>query len=86
MTKTVGWARLDKTPVRSPFESLHLNHFQLGRWLNHPLAFSLGSSYASRPVIPKRGEKDFDFAHGGGSGLQRYNLKRAHSAMFNLPA
>ena len=86
MTKTVGWARLDKTPVRSPSESLHLNYFQLGRWLNHPLAFSLWSSYAARPVIPKRGEKDFDFAHGGGSGLQRYKLKRAHSAVFNLPA
>ena len=53
-----------------------------GRWLN-PSASSLGSNNAARPVIPKRGEKDFEPAHGGGSGLQRHNLERARSAMFD---
>ncbi|KAF8478053.1 tRNA-splicing endonuclease subunit sen54 N-term-domain-containing protein [Russula ochroleuca] len=38
---------------------------------------------AARPVILKRGEKDFEPAHGGGSGLQRHNLERARSAMFD---
>ena len=40
-------------------------------------------SNAARPVIPKRGEKDFEPASGGGSGLQRHNLERARSAMFD---
>lgn len=43
---------------------------------------SLGNN-AARPVIPKRGGKDFEPADGGGSGLQRHNLERAHSAMFD---
>ena len=38
---------------------------------------------ATRPVIVKRGEKDFEPAQGGGSGLQRHNLERARSAMFD---
>lgn len=39
--------------------------------------------YASaRPVIPKRGEKDFEPAHGHGSGLQLHILDRARGAMF----
>lgn len=38
---------------------------------------------AARPVIPKRGEKDFEPAQGGGSGLQRHNLERSRSAMFD---
>ena len=38
---------------------------------------------AVRPVIPKRGEKDFEPTQGGGSGLQRHNLERARSAMFD---
>ncbi|KAI0252433.1 tRNA-splicing endonuclease subunit sen54 N-term-domain-containing protein [Lactifluus subvellereus] len=42
----------------------------------------LGNS-AARPVIPKRGEKDFEPADGGGSGLQRHNLERARSAMLD---
>lgn len=42
----------------------------------------LGNS-AARPVIPKRGEKDFEPTNGGGSGLQRHNLERARLAMFD---
>ncbi|KAI9458809.1 tRNA-splicing endonuclease subunit sen54 N-term-domain-containing protein [Russula earlei] len=41
-----------------------------------------GNSTA-RPIIPKRGEKDFEPAQGGGSGLQRHNLERARAAMFD---
>ncbi|KAH7885521.1 tRNA-splicing endonuclease subunit sen54 N-term-domain-containing protein [Phlebopus sp. FC_14] len=37
---------------------------------------------AARPVIPKRGEKDFEPAPGGGSGLQLHVLDRARGAMF----
>lgn len=44
--------------------------------------FSMGNAPA-RPVILKRGEKDFEPAHGGGSGLQRHNLELARSAMFD---
>ena len=36
---------------------------------------------AARPVIPKRGEKDFEPAPGGASGLQLHNLDRARDAM-----
>lgn len=36
-----------------------------------------------RPVIPKRGEKDFEPAPGGGSGLQVHVLDRARAAMFD---
>ena len=43
---------------------------------------STGSG-AARPVIPKRGEKDFEPAQGVGSGLQHHNLERARSAMFD---
>lgn len=38
---------------------------------------------AVRPVIPKRGEKDFEPAPGGGSGLQVHVLDRARAAMFD---
>ncbi|KAF8272210.1 tRNA-splicing endonuclease subunit sen54 N-term-domain-containing protein [Lactarius quietus] len=38
---------------------------------------------AARPMIPKRGEKDFEPTNGGGSGLQRHNLERARLAMFD---
>lgn len=38
---------------------------------------------AMRPVIPKRGEKDFEPAPGGGSGLQVHVLDRARAAMFD---
>ncbi|KAG1763639.1 hypothetical protein EDD22DRAFT_1022378 [Suillus occidentalis] len=38
-----------------------------------------------RPVIPKRGEKDFEPAPGGGSGLQVHVLDRARAAMFDCP-
>ncbi|KAI6044854.1 tRNA-splicing endonuclease subunit sen54 N-term-domain-containing protein [Pisolithus marmoratus] len=45
----------------------------------------LHRKYAStRPVIPKRGEKDFEPAHGGGSGLQLHILDRARDAMFEV--
>ncbi|KAF8659870.1 hypothetical protein AX16_001754 [Volvariella volvacea WC 439] len=38
---------------------------------------------AARPVIPKRGEKEFEPNEGGGSGLQIHILDRARQAMFN---
>lgn len=38
---------------------------------------------AVRPVIPKRGEKDFEPAPGGGSGLQVHVLDQARAAMFD---
>ncbi|KAG6860502.1 hypothetical protein C0995_010488 [Termitomyces sp. Mi166 len=37
----------------------------------------------ARPVIPKRGEKDFEPKAGGGSGLQIHVLDSARSAMFD---
>lgn len=37
----------------------------------------------ARPVIPKRGEKDFEPKPGGGSGLQVHVLDHARSAMFD---
>ncbi|KAG8214407.1 tRNA-splicing endonuclease subunit sen54 N-term-domain-containing protein [Butyriboletus roseoflavus] len=36
----------------------------------------------ARPIIPKRGEKDFEPAPGGGSGLQLHVLDRSRDAMF----
>jgi tRNA-splicing endonuclease subunit Sen54 len=36
-----------------------------------------------RPVIPKRGEKEYEPAPGGGSGLQSHVLDRARQAMFD---
>lgn len=41
------------------------------------------SGSASRPVIPKRGEKEFEPIAAGGSGLQRHVLDRARNAMFS---
>lgn len=38
---------------------------------------------AARPVIPKRGEKDFEPTNGGGSGLQLHVLDRSRGAMFD---
>ncbi|CCL99722.1 uncharacterized protein FIBRA_01744 [Fibroporia radiculosa] len=43
----------------------------------------LPSSSAARPVIPKRGEKDFEPNATGGSGLQRHVLDRARNAMLD---
>ena len=37
----------------------------------------------ARPIIPKRGEKDFEPKTSGGSGLQRHVLDRARSAMLD---
>ena len=37
----------------------------------------------NRPVIPKRGEKDFE-PRAGGSNLQAHNLERARGAMFGV--
>jgi tRNA-splicing endonuclease subunit Sen54 len=34
-------------------------------------------------AAPKRDEKDFEPVQGGGSGLQRHNLERTRSAMFD---
>ncbi|KDQ08038.1 hypothetical protein BOTBODRAFT_38254 [Botryobasidium botryosum FD-172 SS1] len=45
--------------------------------------FAATASDVSRPVLPKRGEKDFEPAAGGGSGLQSYTLDRSRSAMVN---
>ncbi|KAI0087018.1 tRNA-splicing endonuclease subunit sen54 N-term-domain-containing protein [Irpex rosettiformis] len=39
--------------------------------------------FIARPVIPKRGEKDFEPKVSGGSGLQRHVLDRARSAMLD---
>ena len=47
------------------------------------LANFLNWSSVARPVIPKRGEKDFEPAPGGGSGLQLHVLDRARFAMFD---
>ncbi len=44
---------------------------------------NLASSTVARPVIPKRGEKDFEPNVSGGSGLQRHVLDGARSAMFD---
>lgn len=41
------------------------------------------SASGVRPVIPKRGEKDFEPIAAGGSGYQRHVLDRARSAMFD---
>ncbi|KAI0712338.1 tRNA-splicing endonuclease subunit sen54 N-term-domain-containing protein [Earliella scabrosa] len=38
---------------------------------------------SARPVIPKRGEKDFEPIAQGGSGLQRHVLDRSRSAMLD---
>ncbi|KAH0831839.1 tRNA-splicing endonuclease subunit sen54 N-term-domain-containing protein [Lanmaoa asiatica] len=46
-------------------------------WTNLP---TLGA--AARPIIPKRGEKDFEPAPGGESGLQLHVLDRSRDAMF----
>ncbi|KAH8104779.1 tRNA-splicing endonuclease subunit sen54 N-term-domain-containing protein [Cristinia sonorae] len=40
-------------------------------------------SSISRPVIPKRGDKDFEPSVHGGSGLQRHVLDRARNAMLD---
>lgn len=37
---------------------------------------------AARPIIPKRGEKDFEPTPGGGSSLQLHVLDRSRGAMF----
>lgn len=37
----------------------------------------------SRPIIPKRGEKDFEPTIHGGSGLQRHVLDRKRRAMLD---
>ncbi|THH20607.1 hypothetical protein EW146_g806 [Bondarzewia mesenterica] len=44
-------------------------------WTKLPLGIT------ARPLIPKRGEKDFEPAQG--SGLQQHNLDRARTAMFD---
>ncbi|OCH90889.1 hypothetical protein OBBRIDRAFT_834612 [Obba rivulosa] len=43
----------------------------------------LPSVSGPRPVIPKRGEKDFEPIAAGGSGYQRHVLDRSRSAMFD---
>lgn len=39
---------------------------------------------SDRPVIPKRGEKDFEPSTAGGSSLQVHYLDRARSAMLDV--
>jgi hypothetical protein len=68
---------LDETPVGSLFPPPRTLGFA---GINRRRALF---SNAARPAIPKRGEKDFEPASGGGSGLQRHNLERARSAMFD---
>ena len=71
----LDWTKLPCVPPSAPTSFLVINRSS---------SFSLGSgSHAARPVIPKRGGKDFEPAHGGGSGLQRHNLGKARSAMFD---
>ena len=41
-------------------------------------------SRSSAPVLPKRGEKEFEPAEGGGSGLQKHVLERSRNAMFDI--
>ncbi|EMD40128.1 hypothetical protein CERSUDRAFT_63612 [Gelatoporia subvermispora B] len=43
----------------------------------------LPSAPGARPVIPKRGEKDFEPIAAGGSGYQRHVLDRSRSAMLD---
>lgn len=40
------------------------------------------ASSLSKPVLPKRGDKEFEPAQGGPSNLQTYNLNRSRDAMF----
>ncbi|KIY46259.1 hypothetical protein FISHEDRAFT_47614 [Fistulina hepatica ATCC 64428] len=47
------------------------------------LALLAKSFRLSTPVIPKRGEKEFEPAVGGGSGLQLHVLERSRTAMFD---
>lgn len=47
------------------------------------LTIRCSSASIARPVIPKRGEKEFEPSTTGGSGLQRHVLDRARSAMFD---
>jgi len=52
------------------------------RPMNPFLNLAFASPGVSRPVIPKRGEKDFEPKPGGGSGLQLHVLDTARAAMF----
>lgn len=47
------------------------------------VVLNLHRQTVARPVIPKRGEKDFEPKPGGGSGLQVHVLDRARAAMFD---
>jgi hypothetical protein len=69
----LDWTKLPCVP---PFTGTYTRLCRIKRRLPY-------CSNTARPVIPKRGDKDFEPAHGGGSGLQRHNLERARSAMFD---
>lgn len=43
----------------------------------------LASPASARPVIPRRGEKEFEPRAGGGTNLQLHVLDRSRSAMFD---
>lgn len=47
-----------------------------------PIVSTNSRTGLARPVIPKRGEKDFEPSAAGGSGLQMHVLDRARAAMF----
>ena len=73
---------LETKTVGSIGQSFRMSSIRLISGNKIQLSLSLGNS-AARPVIPKRGEKDFEPTNGSGSGLQRHNLERARSAMFD---
>jgi len=82
MSRTLLMVRMAASTGQNSRTSSLRYHLVVGH--HRPALFSLGSgSHAARPVIPKRGEKDFEPAHAGGSGLQRHNLEKARLAMFD---
>lgn len=72
--------------LSSPFPLFSLYDAQLELHLTNSLFASRSDKYSSsaaRPVIPKRGDKDFEPSVQGGSGLQKHVLDRARNAMFD---
>lgn len=70
------WLRLDKTSVKLIILSQHIKK-------KGCLLINYDSPSSARPVIPKRGEKEFEPRDGGGSNLQLHVLDRARLAMFD---
>jgi tRNA-splicing endonuclease subunit Sen54 len=65
----LDWTKLSYVPC-ALLQTLHL-------------IFDCIRSGVGRPVIPKRGGKDFEPSAGGESGLQLHFLDRARGAMFD---